>query len=96
MEDFFVKENSWIAKVAALKLKATSVAIVFGKTIYLYNVSREVFLNDSRWLKHELCHVKQFKEHGFAGFIVKYIVESIRNGYYNNKFEAEARKAEEL
>jgi len=28
--------------------------------------------------------------------LVKYLWESIRKGYYNNRFEVEARKAEEL
>ena len=30
------------------------------------------------------------------GFIVRYIIESIQNGYYNNKYEREAREAEML
>ncbi len=91
-----IKENSWIAKLAAKKLKAKNVAIVFGKTIHLHNVSAAYFLNDEKWLKHEACHIRQFKQNGFFTFIVKYLWESIKHGYYNNKFEAEARLAEEL
>ena len=91
---FKIKEKSWIAKVAALKLRTNAVAIVFGKTIYLHNTSREDFLKNNRWVKHELCHIRQFKQHGFFTFIVKYIWESIRKGYYNNKYEREAREAE--
>ena len=94
-KDYRIKENSWIARIAALKLQADSMAIVLGKTIHLYRVTREVFLADRRWLSHELCHLKQFKEHGFWGFIFKYLLESVRHGYYNNRFEVEARKAEE-
>ena len=89
-----IKENSWIAKIAAYKLKADSVAIVIGSTIHLHNTSRENFKKNERWLKHELKHVQQFHEHGFITFIFKYLVESIRNGYYNNRFEKEARLAE--
>jgi hypothetical protein len=40
--------------------------------------------------------VQQFKQHGYIGFILKYIWESIRHGYYNNRFEKEARDAELL
>lgn len=82
--------------MAALKLKSHSVAMVLGKTIHLYNVSKENFLKDDRWLKHELCHIRQFKQHGYFLFIAKYLWESLRNGYYNNRFEAEARAAENL
>ncbi len=80
--------------MAAWKLKADSVAIVVGKTVHLHNCERQQFLGDKRWVKHELCHIRQFKEHGFFGFIFKYLVESLRHGYHNNKYEIEARKAE--
>jgi hypothetical protein len=93
---FKIKENSWLAKIAAKKLKANAVAMVLGKTIHLHNTSKLDFLKDERWLKHELCHIKQFKEHGYFLFIVKYLWESVRKGYYNNRFEVEARNAEEL
>lgn len=94
MVDYSIKENSWIAKLAALKLRSKSVAIVIGKTIHLHNSSKHDFLKDERWVKHELCHVKQFQQNGFVLFIAKYLWESIWHGYYNNKYEAEAREAE--
>lgn len=95
-KDFTIKENSWLAKLAAKKLGTRTVAMVLGKTIHLCNTTEANFLADEKWLKHELCHVKQFKEHGYFIFLIKYIWESIRKGYYNNRFEVEARKAEEL
>lgn len=91
---YSIKENSRIAKLAALKLHTRRVAIVIGKTIHLHNTSRQEFLNDERWVKHELCHVKQFQQYGFVPFIAKYLWESIKHGYYNNKYEIEARAAE--
>lgn len=94
--DFIIKENSWLAKIAAKKLKADSVAMVLGKTINLHGVSKTDFLTDEKWLKHELCHIKQFKEHGYFNFVVRYLWESLRKGYYDNRFEVEARKAEDL
>ncbi|MEO6583739.1 MAG: DUF4157 domain-containing protein [Ferruginibacter sp.] len=93
---FLIKENSFIAKLAAFKLGAKSVAIVMGKTIHLCNVSKADFLGNECWLKHELCHIKQFKEHGFVTFIAKYLWESLKSGYYLNKYEIEARQAEKL
>jgi hypothetical protein len=93
-KEYIIKENSCVAKIAAKKIKQNAVAIVLGKTIYLHNVSATDLLQNEKWLKHELCHVQQFKQHGYLGFIVKYLWESLKKGYYNNKFEIEARNAE--
>ena len=93
---FNIKENSLVAKLAAKKLHANSVAMVLGKTIHLYGSTKENFIKDERWLKHELCHVKQFETHGYLPFVIKYLWESLRVGYYNNKFEVEAREAEKV
>ena len=96
MANYFIKENSWIAKFAAFKLRSNNAAIVIGKTIHLHNTSSREFLQNEKWLKHELCHVKQFKQNGFLLFIIKYLLESLKHGYQNNKFEAAARAAENL
>lgn len=89
-----IKENSWIAKIAAGKLHSENVAIVLGKTIHLYHVSKEDFLKNEKWVKHEMCHLEQFKKYGFFTFIFKYLWESMKVGYSKNRFEAEARDAE--
>jgi hypothetical protein len=91
-----IKENSWLAKIAAAKLRSSSVAFVLGNTIHLHNVSQKNFLQNHAWLKHELCHIRQFKQHGFLLFIIKYLWQSVKKGYYNNPFEVEARAAEAL
>jgi len=93
MIDYFIKENSWIAKLAAFKLRSKQVAIVIGKTIHLHNTTKQEFLKDEKWVKHELCHVKQFQQNGYLRFIAKYLWESIKHGYFNNKYEVEAREA---
>ncbi len=90
-----IKENSWIAKLAAKKLKSKNVAIVIGGTIHLHNVTKHQFLQNEKWVKHETCHLHQFKKHGYFTFIVKYLLESVRHGYHDNKYEQEARRAEE-
>ena len=93
---FTIKENSWLARVATKKLRSKNVAMVLGSTIHLYGVTKEAFLQDEKWVKHELCHVQQFREHGHIIFLIKYLWESIRKGYYNNKYEVAARAAEEV
>ncbi|CAN5320587.1 hypothetical protein BH09BAC2_BH09BAC2_06700 [soil metagenome] len=80
--------------MAAKKLRSAQVAIVIGKTIHLHQVSKQEFLLNTGWLKHELCHVKQYKKYGYFRFIFMYLWESILHGYQNNKYEAEARRAE--
>jgi len=89
-----IKENSLIAKIAAAKLKSGSAAIVIGNTIHLHQVSEKDFLKNEKWVKHEMCHIRQFKKFGFLKFIYQYLRESASVGYYNNRFEVEARKAE--
>jgi Domain of unknown function (DUF4157) len=90
-----IKENSFKARLAARMMKASNMAIVFGNTIHIWGVTKQEFLQNKRWVKHELKHIEQYRQHGYFGFLAKYVWESIRHGYYNNKFEIEAREAEE-
>ncbi len=93
--NYRIKEKSFLAFIAAKKLKAKQVAMVIGKTIHLHNTSEEEFLNNRRWFKHELAHIEQYKKYGLLKFLFLYLWYSIKYGYYNNPFEVEARKAEE-
>lgn len=90
----YVNEGSFVARIAAKKLGVRSVAIVFGRAIHLYNVSKKDFLSHERWVLHELAHVKQYREYGFLRFIFLYMAACFKDGYYLNRFEAEAREAE--
>jgi hypothetical protein len=89
-----IKENSWLAKLAAKQLKTRKVAMVLGKTIHLYEASREEFLDNKKWVRHELAHVKQFNQLGFVRFIALYLLETFNKGYEHNSFEVEARQME--
>src|SRR5438309_7456581 len=93
--NIIIKENSWRAKVAALQLKSAQAAIVFNNVIHLWGVGREAFLLNLSWTRHEVAHVYQYKKYGFVRFILLYLLETARTGYYNNRFEAEARSKEE-
>jgi hypothetical protein len=89
-----IKENSWLAKLSAKKLGSKKVAVVFGKTIHLFNTSREEFLKNEKWVCHELAHVQQFEKYGYFKFLILYLAESIRKGYRQNRYELEAKSKE--
>lgn len=89
-----IKENSLLAKIAARKMGSKDAAIVIGNTIHLFGATRKDLLDNPTWLRHELKHVEQTLRLGLASFLTLYLLDSIRNGYQNNRFEIEARNAE--
>jgi len=91
-----IKENAVLARMASSFLKEEKMAVVIGKTIYLYRATTGEFLADRSWLRHELMHVWQYRKRGIFLFLFKYLYESIVRGYYNNRYEIEARNAEEF
>ncbi|WP_143304536.1 eCIS core domain-containing protein [Chitinophaga vietnamensis] len=90
-----IHENSFIARLAAWKLGVPAVAMVLGRTIHLYGASREEFLADEHWVRHEVCHVKQYRQYGYGGFLWRYLLATARQGYYHNHLEVAARAASE-
>jgi hypothetical protein len=89
-----IRERSWLARIAAFKLRSRQAAMVLGRTIHLHGMSTQQFLISRRLLLHELCHVQQYRRYGFFGFLARYLWYSLRFGYYNNPLEVEARRAE--
>lgn len=89
-----IHENSLLARIAAQRMGYDNVAIVFGKVIHLHNTSTEKFLANRSWLYHELKHVEQYQRLGLLRFLILYLREYLKNGYYDNAFEVEARAAE--
>ena len=94
MTEVKIKENSWLARIAARRLESSSMAMVVGKTIHLHNSSKEDFLKNKRWVRHEVAHVKQYAKLGLFRFIILYLLESFNKGYEYNKFEVDARLKE--
>jgi hypothetical protein len=90
-----IRERSWLARMAALKLRSSGAALVWGRTIHLHRITAVQFLSNQRLLLHELCHVRQYQRYGVFGFLSRYLWLSLRHGYYRNPLEVEARKAEE-
>ncbi len=85
--------NSPLARVARLVLgRAPRVAMVIGKTVHLSGATRAEFLADPEWVAHEEVHLRQVHDLGLARFLAEYLLESARVGYYQNKFEVEARE----
>ena len=89
-----LKRNSHLAKMAALKMKTNGVALVLGRTIHVYGVNPVSLLRDREWLAHELVHVKQYEKHGVIRFLCMYIWEWMKHGYWDNRYEREARQVE--
>lgn len=44
-------------------------------------------------IAHEMCHVKQWWKYAIVGFVVLYAFYLLRDGYWDNPFEVEARQA---
>jgi len=89
-----IKENALLARIAASILNSDRMAITLGHTIYLWHTDMASFRADLRWVRHELKHVTQYMRYGYILFILWYAWESLIHGYYNNRFEVEAREAE--
>ena len=92
--DVKIVENSLCARIARVVLKSDNVAMVLGNAIHLSGVKKEAFLRNHSWVAHERCHLQQFQKYGFYRFLWLYTRESMKVGYFNNKFEVEARLAE--
>jgi hypothetical protein len=80
-----VIEHSWFAK-AHLRAIATT----RRKRIYLRGSASDFFENPSLML-HEYCHViRQWRPGRLT--ILRYVLEWFRRGYWDNRFEVEARE----
>ena len=89
-----IKERSILARIAAHQMKTDQIAMVIGKTIHLHGVNRKDFLQNVSWVRHEVCHVVQYRELGLIPFLWHYLWECKRVGYHQNRFEIAARAAE--
>jgi hypothetical protein len=89
-----IKENSLLARLAAHNLKAEKMALVIGDTIRLHNTTKQEFLSNPKWVRHEIAHVYQYKRKGKIRFILSYLLETFNLGYEYNRYELEAIKKE--
>ncbi|TMI69800.1 MAG: DUF4157 domain-containing protein [Bacteroidetes bacterium] len=89
-----VVENSKIAKmISGLIGYKGKYAITFGRTVFV-NCTKDEFYAQPWWVRHELTHVRQYKEYGILGFLERYIGYSLFHKYDEIPFEKEAISAE--
>lgn len=70
------------------RMGGPAAAVALGRTIVVHP---DVRLTE-RLLRHELEHVRQWR--GDLLFPLRYALETVRNGYRENRYEQEARRAE--
>lgn len=67
-----------------------------GKVLYPYVLFKQDKTEVSeRLMRHELEHVYQAQEKGVLRFYLSYIVEWLKKGYRDNKYEVAARAVED-
>jgi hypothetical protein len=71
------------------RLHGRAIATTRRRRIYLRGSAADFF--DNPWLMlHEYCHViKQWEPRTLT--VTRYLIECLRRGYWNNRFEVEAR-----
>jgi hypothetical protein len=80
-----IVERSLFARLH-LRIKATT----RRRRIYLVD-DAEKFFADPKLMLHEYCHVLKQWEPGHLT-AVRYVTECLRRGYWDNRFEIEARE----
>ena len=76
------------------RLHGRAVATTRSRRIYLRGTAEEFFGNP--WLMlHEYCHVLLQWQPGTLT-VPRYVLECLRRGYWNNRFEVEAREFADL
>jgi len=87
--DVKIIEHSWYAR-----LHGGAVATTRRQRIYLRDSAAEFFANP--WLMlHEYCHViRQWRTGTLT--VPRYVAECVRRGYWNNRYEVEAREFADL
>jgi len=69
-------------------------AITIGRTIFL-SCSKQDFLSDTPWVRHEFTHIQQYKKYGVLEFAKRYFFSAIfYHSYAKIPFEREAISAE--
>jgi Domain of unknown function (DUF4157) len=84
-----VIEHSWFAR-----LHGRAVATTRPRRIYLRGSAAD-FCADPWLMLHEYCHVIQQWQTG-ALTVWRYLTECLRHGYWDNRFEVEARAFADL
>lgn len=82
----------WIIKKYLDIFKFDALTTFWG-VIYYKDINA---FNDLKLKKHEIMHENQMKRDGYIIFHIKYTWYLLIYGYWNNPYEVEARKAEDV
>jgi hypothetical protein len=87
-----IRQGRWIPALGGWlgKMGGPAAAVTLRRTIIVHPDARL----SRRLLVHELEHVRQWTEDPL--FPLRYAVESLRHGYWNNHYEQLAREAERV
>lgn len=88
-----LKTDTLVSKVAFRLIRShknKAIASAINKTIHLHAITAEAFVERKAFMRHELQHIIQY--HTIRFFVLKYIWETLKKGYFNNKYEVEARE----
>ncbi len=88
-----VKEGGLVGLLLKLfKVKG----ICFFRKIYYVKGSIKDNIQMGKFLAHELTHTLQYRREGVLPFLIKYIKETLKNGYHKSRYEEEANYYEKL
>ena len=59
---YHIKEQSFIARIAAFNLRKDHAAIVIHRTIHLWGISKADFQAQLRYVNHEFQHLYQYQQ----------------------------------
>ena len=84
-----LRRGHWIPAIGGWlgRMRGPAAAVTLRSTIIVHPGVRLT----RRLLAHELEHVRQWKDPLFP---FRYTLESLRRGYWNNRYEQQAREAE--
>jgi len=80
-----------IEKFLGILEKDKDYALTLTKNTVLYPCDESKV--SAHWRAHEEEHKKQLATYGWIPFVIMYLIETIKHGYENNKYEIEARVA---
>lgn len=80
-----IREKVWPWAFGNYRIKAQAI------TLYPFIIYRSEKAKDF-YRSHEMVHVEQVRRLGWLKFYASYLNESRKKGYFNNKYEVEARK----
>lgn len=84
------KYNHWFPQLLRVGAITLYPFILYSQDKYHLQRREEGYL--THLFKHEYIHIEQVRRMGWFKFYFLYIIEGMKNGYENNKYENEAHE----